>query len=105
MSKKVMVVGGTGNMSTGIVKLLVEKGYDVSIFCRGTSILEPHPDVKIVKGDRADRQSFIKLMRKGNYDFAIDMIGMNKQHVMDDVEAFPGVERLVFCSTDRKSVV
>ena len=36
MTKKVIVIGGTGNMSTAIVARLVEKGYDVSIFARGT---------------------------------------------------------------------
>lgn len=48
MAPRVMVVGGTGNMSTAIVRLLVERGYDVSIYCRGQSVLPPHPDARVV---------------------------------------------------------
>jgi nucleoside-diphosphate-sugar epimerase len=99
MAKKVMVVGGTGNMSTGIVRLLVTRGYDVSIFCRGASLLPPHPDVRVIRGDRTDRQKFVETMRGGSYDYAIDMICWNAADAEDDVAAFPDVERLVFCSS------
>lgn len=98
MSKKVMVVGGTGNMSTGIVRNLVERGYDVTIYARGKSHLTPHPEVKVIHGDRHDG-SFVETMRKENYDIVYDMIGFAKQDVIDDYEAFQGCGRFVFCST------
>lgn len=98
MAKKVVVVGGTGNMSTGIVRLLVEKGYDVTIYARGTSYLEPNPDARVIKGDRHDG-TFIETMRKENFDFAIDMITHSLQDAKDSYEAFRDCERYVFCST------
>ncbi|MDW7657568.1 MAG: NAD-dependent epimerase/dehydratase family protein [Bacillota bacterium] len=99
MAQRVMVVGGTGNMSTAIVRLLLDRGYDVSIYCRGQSVLPPHPDARVVIGDRTDRTAYIQLMRQGNYDFAIDMICRDLQDAQDDYAAFPDVGRLVFCST------
>ena len=99
MSKRVMVVGGTGNMSTAIVRLLVERGYDVSIYCRGKSVLPPHPEARVVLGDRTEREAYIGTMRQGKYDYAIDMICATLQDAQDDYAAFPEVGRLVFCST------
>lgn len=98
MNKKVMVVGGTGNMSTGIVRELIKKGYDVTVYARGQSHLSPHPEAKVIYGDRHDN-NFVTLMRKGNYDIVYDMIGFVRQDAIDDYEAFQGCERFVFCST------
>jgi nucleoside-diphosphate-sugar epimerase len=94
-----MVVGGSGNISTAVVSLLVEKGYEVSIFCRGQSFLQPRAEARIVKGDRHDREQFIKTMRASKYDYAIDMIGFTREDAEDDYAAFPDVKRLVFTSS------
>lgn len=99
MEKRVMIVGGSGNISTGIVRLLLETGFHVSIFTRGTSELPVPADVEQVKGDRSDRQQYIETMRKGRYDYAIDMICMDPESAAADIEAFPEVERMVFCSS------
>ena len=98
MSKKVMVVGGTGNMSTGIVRELLKKGYDVTIYSRGKSHLKPHPDARVIYGDRHDG-TFVSTMRKNHYDIVYDMIGFVRQDAIDDYEAFQDCERFVFCST------
>jgi nucleoside-diphosphate-sugar epimerase len=94
-----MVVGGSGNISTAVVSLLVEHGYEVSVFCRGQNFLPPHSDARMVKGDRHDREQFIKTMRHGKYDCAIDMIGFTREDAEDDYAAFPDVERLIFTSS------
>ena len=99
MGKKVMVVGGSGNISTAVVDLLVNKGYEVSIFTRGQNFLKPHPEARVVKGDRKERENYIKTMRAGNYDYAIDMIGFTREDAEDDYAAFPDVKRLVFTSS------
>jgi nucleoside-diphosphate-sugar epimerase len=99
MAKKVMVVGGSGNISTAVVTLLLEKGYEVSIFTRGLNFLRPHSEARLVKGDRKDQEHYIKTMRGGNYDYAIDMIGFTREDAEDDFAAFPDVERFVFTSS------
>lgn len=96
--KRAVVVGGTGNMSTGIVKKLLENNYDVTIYARGSSYLAPNPDARIILGDRHDGE-FVRIMQKENFDVAIDMIGFIRQDAIDSYEAFQGCERYVFCST------
>ncbi|GHT68075.1 hypothetical protein FACS1894110_14820 [Spirochaetia bacterium] len=99
MAKRVMVVGGSGNISTAVTALLIERDYEVSVFCRGQNFIKPHSEARIVKGDRKDREGFIKTMRGGKYDYAIDMIGFTADDAQDDFAAFPDVERLVFTSS------
>ena len=99
MAKKVMVVGGSGNISSAVVALLIEKGYELSIFTRGQNFIKPHPGARLVLGDRKDRENYVKTMRAVNYDYAIDMIGFNREDAEDDFAAFPGVERFVFTSS------
>ena len=59
---RVCVVGGTGNISTSIVRLLVEVGHEVTIFNRGQTPGAPK-GVKAITGDRKDRSSFEAAMQ------------------------------------------
>lgn len=97
---KVMIVGGTGNISTSIVELLRRQGDEAVCFNRGRTTAEPLPsDVKQLHGDRRDTASFEAAMRAEKVDAAIDMIGFTAEDAKSDLRAFPEVSRLVFCST------
>ena len=52
---KVCVVGGTGNISTSIVALLLDQGHEVTVFNRGQHSTPPD-GVKVIQGDRYDRE-------------------------------------------------
>lgn len=98
--KRVVIVGGTGNISTSITRLLVEKGYDVTCFNRGKNKVEIIPDcVHILQGDRKDRAAFEKTMQEQKFDYAIDMICFNKEDALSDIRAFAGVEQFIMTST------
>lgn len=95
---RVVVIGGTGNISKSIVRLLLERGHDVTCFNRGKS--GPMPDgVRHIKGDRLDREAFEATMQKENFDAAIDMMCFNAEDAESDVRAFAGIGHFVFCST------
>lgn len=97
---KVMIVGGSGNISTYIVRLLVKKGHEVVCFNRGVNTKEDLPEcVRQVHGDRGDREKFEQLMRDENPDAAIDMIAYSKDDALSDLRAFPNVKKFIFCST------
>lgn len=51
--KKVIVFGSTGTVGTHVVKQSLEKGYEVSAFCRDKQKLKDlsHPNLKIIEGD------------------------------------------------------
>jgi len=95
---KVMVVGGTGNISTSIVKLLLQQGHEVTVFNRGKSGAVPD-GVREIHGDRSERESFESAMQKENFDAAIDMICFTQDDAKSSVRAFRGVQHFVQCST------
>jgi len=95
---RVCVVGGTGNISTSIVRLLVETGHEVSVFNRGKTPGLP-AGARLVQGDRADRPAFEAAMQAQRFDAAIDMICFNADDARSTLRAFRGVKHLVFTST------
>ncbi len=97
---KVVVVGGSGNISVAIVDLLLKEGHEVVCFNRGQTKKEMLPkQVKQIHGDRHDVAFFEKVMLEQAPDVAIDMICFTAQDAESDLRAFPNVSRLVFCST------
>ena len=70
---KIGIVGGTGNISQSIVRLLLEKGHEVVCFNRGQRTRSPE-GVRVIQGDRPDREDFERKMQNEKFDAAIDMI-------------------------------
>ena len=70
---KIGIVGGTGNISQPIVKLLLEKGHEVVVFNRGQTTKAPN-GVRVIQGDRWNREDFEQKMQAEKFDAAIDMI-------------------------------
>lgn len=95
---RVCVVGGTGNISTSIVRLLLETGHEVTVFNRGQRPGLP-PGVKVMQGDRKERAAFEAAMQDARFDAAIDMICYTADDALSTWRAFRGVKHLVYCST------
>jgi nucleoside-diphosphate-sugar epimerase len=95
---KICVVGGTGNISSAFVPLLVQKGYEVTIYNRGKKGVTP-PGVRWIEGNRHDEAAFEATMQAEKFDAAIDMICFNKEQAESSLRAFRGVQHFVFCST------
>lgn len=97
---KVLVIGGTGNISRCIVSALVERGHDVAMFNRGQHIDAPESGVRVIHGDRLDRSDFESKMRCERFDAVIDMISYN---ILDALSAFRAfrdrVEVFIHCSS------
>ena len=70
---KICVVGGTGNISSSIVNLLLNQNHEVVCFNRGTRDVLPNK-VRLIKGDRFDTKNFEKVIQLENFDAAIDMV-------------------------------
>jgi nucleoside-diphosphate-sugar epimerase len=95
---KIGIVGGTGNISQAIVRLLLQKGHDVVCFNRGETA--PLPEgARLIKGDRKNRPEFERLMQAEKFDAAIDMICFNAEDAASSVRAFRGVGWFVQTST------
>ena len=95
---KIGIVGGSGNISQPIVKLLLEQGHEVVCVNRGER-RAIHPDARLIKIDRHDRAAFEGLMQAEKFDAAIDMICFNAEDAASSVRAFRGVGWFVQTST------
>lgn len=95
---KICIVGGTGNISQPIVKLLLEKGHDVTLFNRGQRTQAPE-GVRVITGDRHNREDFERKMQAEKFDAAIDMISFTAEDAASSVRAFRGVGWFVQTST------
>tara|TARA_B100001013_G_scaffold329622_1_gene244040 strand:- start:227 stop:1231 length:1005 start_codon:yes stop_codon:yes gene_type:complete len=96
---RVVVVGGTGNISTGIVKALLEFGHEVNVFTRGKRSSALPDGVRFIEGDRKERAAFEETMQAEQFDAAIDMISYNDEDAESSIRAFRGVKHFIHCST------
>jgi len=98
---KILIIGGTGNISTPITKALMKQGHDLTLFN-----YDPQPPawlqgVKVVAGDRTCRDDFrAKLSGQAGFDCVLDMICYEPEDAQCDIELFRGRTRqFIFCST------
>lgn len=98
---KVLIIGGTGLISTGITRLLLERGDDVIHYNRGQRSQQFAGQVTTVTGDRYDHAAFEAQMAElPPCDAVLDMIGYSLEDVESLVRAFGGkTGHLIFCST------
>jgi nucleoside-diphosphate-sugar epimerase len=98
---KVLILGGTGLISTGITRLLLERGDEVTHYNRGKRSQEFAAPVTTVTGDRYDHAAFeAQISELPNFDCVIDMIGYSPEDVHSLLRAVGGkTGHLIFCST------
>jgi len=98
---KVLIVGGTGLISTGIVKALQARGAEITVVNRGKTDDRLGPSVKHLAGDRNDFAAFeAAMMKTGPWDVVIEMICFRPDQAASDVRAFGGrCGHFIFCST------
>jgi nucleoside-diphosphate-sugar epimerase len=98
---RVVVVGGTGIISTSIVDLLLEAGHEVTVFNRGRRVPPERlpAGVRHIAGDRKEYASFEATMQAEGFDAAIEMLCFNAADAESDVRAFRGVQHFIQTST------
>ena len=96
----VLVVGGTGLISTGITRQLVADGHDVTCFTRGETEARVPSEVSFVHGNRTNREQFDEQVADLDVDVVVDAICFDPDTAAHAVETFAGeIEQYVFCST------
>ena len=95
---RVCIIGGTGNISTSIVRLLLAQGHDVTCFNRGRHGAAPD-GANVIVGDRLERDRFETTMQQEAFDAAIDMICFNREDALSDIKAFQSVSHFIQVST------
>jgi nucleoside-diphosphate-sugar epimerase len=97
---KVLLIGGTGLISTAIVDQLVARGDEVTVFNRGVSEWRIPKNVKAIHGSRWDYPAFEAEMAQHTFDAVIDMVAFAPENADSLLRAFVGrTKHLVVCST------
>lgn len=98
---RILVIGGSGLISTGITEQLLARGDDVTWFNRGRRQPQPPPGIRLITGDRTDLPAFESALRSaGTFDAVIDMICYQPEEAASAVRALSGrTAHYIFCST------
>ena len=99
---RVLLIGGTGLISTGIIKHLQARGgCEITMFNRAQRESTLAGDVKQITGDRTDFAAFENRFAAERFDVVIDMICFTPKQAESDVrrlrQPLPG--HFIFCST------
>lgn len=97
----VLIVGGTGLISTPITRALLERGDTVTLLNRGRASREFVGQAGQIVCDRRDSADFERLIAEaGRFDCAIDMVCFTRDEAESAVRALAGrCEQFVLCST------
>jgi nucleoside-diphosphate-sugar epimerase len=97
---KALIVGGTGLISTGIVKHLLARGAEVAMFNRAQRVNTLPSNVRQIVGNRDDGAGFAAAVAHERFDVVCDMICFTPAQAEASVSAFAGrCQQFVFCST------
>jgi nucleoside-diphosphate-sugar epimerase len=99
---KILIIGGTGFISSSMTRKFLDKGYDVTLFNRGNkrNKFNGSERLKFIYGDRDDKKSLEKAAQSSDYDAVYDMIAYTPEQSETAVEIFRGrTGRFIHCST------
>ena len=96
----VLLIGGTGLISTGITRQLVAAGHEVTCFTRGESDAAVPDAVSFVHGDRNDEQALADARDAVDPDCVVDMVCFAPEQAEAAIAVFEGaIDQYVFTST------
>jgi len=95
---KILIIGGTGNISTEVADALLERGDDVTLLTRGS---HPIPaGFGHIQADRADARAFAAALDDRSFDVVIDFVCFTPDDCRLDHDVFRGkVGQFVFISS------
>ncbi len=103
---RILFVGGTGLISSGVSPLVVERGHDLTVLNRGTSPKATAPDgARTIVADARDPEALRAAVKAdvaehGEYDSVVQWICFTPDHLAQDIETFAGCARqYVFISS------
>lgn len=91
MALRILLIGGTGIISSAVARLAVERGHDVTVLNRGSSATRPLPEgVELVQADVRDRGSVRSALGGREFDAVVDWVAFTPEHVQADLDLFRG---------------
>jgi nucleoside-diphosphate-sugar epimerase len=86
---KVLFIGGTGNISTPVSRLCIERGYKLTLLSRGTSE-QTIPGAEMLRADIKDIAAAKAVLGVRMWDVVVDWIAFLPNEVQRDIDLFRG---------------
>ena len=97
---EVLIIGGTFYFGKHVVRLLLERGDQVTLFTRGRSRPDFWSDIRHILGDRRDSDDFTAKLSGKSFDAVIDQIAYRREDITATLCALRGnVGKYVLTST------
>lgn len=97
---KVLILGGSGNISASVAKLAAGQGWDVSVFTRGNNKSLEKYGVKYIIGNLDSVEDTKKALKGCEFDVVADFIAFTKDQAERDYALFSGrVGQYIFISS------
>lgn len=96
--KKVLIIGGYGNIGLSVTEELLKEGYDVTVLTANRREKNPAPDARSIAVDRRDPEAF-RTSVKDEYQYVIDLACMREEDAKQDYEVFRNVEHMIVTSS------
>ena len=90
MKFKILMIGGTGTISSAITRQLAESGHDLWLLNRGTRKNEVPENVKQIATDIDDTDTVLRLLGDEQFDAVCEFIGFLPSQVERDIRLFRG---------------
>ena len=90
---KILIIGGTGTISSAITRQLAESGHDLWLLNRGTRKQEVPASVKQVIADIDDEAAVLRQIGNEQFDAVCEFIGFVPSQVQRDIRLFRGRTR------------
>ena len=96
----ILIIGGTGILSTSVVSECVRRGYSVTMLNRGKRKAFINRDVELIKCDVNDRNQVECLLKDRIFDVVIDFLCYDERQVENSVSLFGNkAKQYVFISS------
>lgn len=90
---KILIIGGTGTISSAITRQLVEKGHELWLINRGNRSSEIPAEAKLIKVDINDEEEVLRHIGDNQFDAVCEFIGFLPSQVERDHRLFAGRTR------------
>ncbi len=92
--RSVLILGGTGTISTEVVRRAVAVGHQVTVLNRGRSAGSGRPslppEVRVLTADVRDAAAVRAVLGGQDYDVVVDFLAFVPDHIRTDLELFSG---------------
>ena len=98
---KILIIGGTGTISSAITRQLAAEGHDLWLLNRGNRSAELPHNVKLITGDINDHTDEVMAkLGEETFDAVCEFIGFHPEQVERDIRLFSGrTKQYVFISS------